>query len=64
MLGLVDIVGIPDGAKSALKAAIRQYVWSLDRVILTDDNFTNIVQPIKIIYNPAEDIMSNEELGQ
>ena len=64
LLGLVDIAIKEDKARDAMKAAVRQYVWGLERVIMADKDFTSTIERMQVTYMPAEKIKSREELGQ
>jgi len=63
LLGLVDLLEVREESRSALKAALRQYVWGLERFWIPDERFDEF-RRIEEISNPAERVMSNEELGQ
>lgn len=63
LLGLVEALGLEEKRESAVKAMIRQDLWSLGKVFFLETKFEELRGGMTT-YHPAEEIMSNEELGQ
>jgi hypothetical protein len=63
LLGMVEALGLEAQREKAVKAIVRQDVWSLDRVLMMEELFKKVIEPITTTYYPAEDVKSSKELG-